>query len=202
MVVGASVENLHAGWFAFWLKTGKSRVRRALQCVLTMCGIPVCWSARDSQKQQGKPKAVRISSAGPRRVPTKMVRGIAVARRREPFGKAVSRTGGVTYAFTRDTVRHSAARQKTQQNHFVFRLGVVLHQLLLIEFRYHVLRCGVRAGSLQGWLGDSFLKRSRLSRQPKRQRNLKLLTKLDGSLRVSSALHNWRAKRRQARRCI
>jgi hypothetical protein len=85
MVVGASVENLHAGWFAFWLKTGKSRVRRALQCVLTMCGIPVCWSARDSQKQQGKPKAARISSAGRRRVPTKMVRGIAVARRREPF---------------------------------------------------------------------------------------------------------------------
>jgi len=78
-----------------------------------------------------------------------MVRGRAVAGAGSPFGKAVSRTGGVTYAFTRGTVRHSAARQNRSKTISYFVLALCCFWL-----RFDITWCG--AGLVQGRCrGDS-----------------------------------------------
>jgi hypothetical protein len=105
--------------------------------------------SRNSQKQQGNSKAdgcanqQRWAAQGPDEDGSWK----GGRRRREPLweGGQQNRWRDVRFYEGHGTAQRSTA--ESQQNHFVFCLGVVL---LLVEFQYHVVRGGVGAGPLQG----------------------------------------------------
>ncbi|KAH8747108.1 hypothetical protein BGZ57DRAFT_182298 [Hyaloscypha finlandica] len=152
MVVGACVENLHAG--AFWLKTGRQKsgfVGRSNAGGLTMARCAASLSAdllesRDSQKPR-QTECCANQQRWPAQGPDEDGSWKGGRRSREPLweGGQQNRWSDVRFYEGHSTAQRSTA--ESQQNHFVFCLGVVL---LLVTFRYHVVRGGVGAGPLQG----------------------------------------------------